>query len=138
LIKKVNFKTQSTYGPSVSFSCISPSFHLTEKYFQYKLVHTLCLTQYMCSKQTDFDKITGRSGILGSIPGGGWDFFLFTTASRTALGPTQTPVQWVRGTVSLGVKRPECEADRSPPASAEVKECVELYLHPNTPSWRRA
>jgi hypothetical protein len=29
------------------------------------------------------------------------------------------------------------EADPSPPSSAEVKECVELYLHsPSTPSWR--
>jgi hypothetical protein len=28
------------------------------------------------------------------------------------------------------------EADHSPPSSAEVKEWVELYLHPpNTPSW---
>jgi hypothetical protein len=31
------------------------------------------------------------------------------------------------------------EADHSPPSSAEVEECVELYLHsPNTPSWRGA
>jgi hypothetical protein len=38
-----------------------------------------------------------------------------------------------------GVKRQEREADHSPPSSAEVKECVELYLHsPNTPSWRGA
>jgi hypothetical protein len=36
-----------------------------------------------------------------------------------------------------GDKRPEREADHSPPSSAEVKECMELYLHsPNTPSWR--
>jgi hypothetical protein len=28
----------------------------------------------------------------------------------------------------LGVKRPGREADHSPPPSAEVKECVELYL----------
>jgi hypothetical protein len=28
----------------------------------------------------------------------------------------------------LGVKRPGREADHSPPSSAEVKECVELYL----------
>jgi hypothetical protein len=36
-----------------------------------------------------------------------------------------------------GVKRPGREADHSPPSSAEVKECVELYLHlPHTPSWR--
>jgi hypothetical protein len=39
----------------------------------------------------------------------------------------------------VGIKRPGREADRSPPSSAEVKECVELYLHsPNTPSWRGA
>jgi hypothetical protein len=31
------------------------------------------------------------------------------------------------------------EADRSPPSSAEVKECVQLYLYsPNTSSWRGA
>jgi hypothetical protein len=31
------------------------------------------------------------------------------------------------------------EADHSPPYSAEVKECVELYLHsPSAPSWRGA
>jgi hypothetical protein len=35
----------------------------------------------------------------------------------------------------MGLKRPGREADPSPPSSAEVKECVELYLHPNTPSW---
>jgi hypothetical protein len=29
--------------------------------------------------------------------------FLFTTASRTALGPTQPPIQWVRGALSLAV-----------------------------------
>jgi hypothetical protein len=65
--------------------------------------------------------------------------FLFTTASRTALGPTQPPIQRVPGALSLGVKRPGCEADQLPPSSAKVKECVELYLYsPNTPSWRGA
>jgi len=28
-----------------------------------------------------------------------------------------------------GVKRLGREADNSPPSSAEIKECVELYLH---------
>jgi hypothetical protein len=37
-------------------------------------------------------------------------------------GPTQLPIQWVPGALSLGVKRPEREADHSPPSSAEVKE----------------
>jgi hypothetical protein len=65
--------------------------------------------------------------------------FPFTTVSRTALGPTQPPIQWVPGAPSLGVKRPGREADHSSPSSANVKECVELYLHsPNTPSWSAA
>jgi len=39
--------------------------------------------------------------------------------------------------LSKGVKRSRCQADHSPPSSAEVKECVELYLHVlNTSSWR--
>jgi hypothetical protein len=45
----------------------------------------------------------------------------------------------VLGALSLGVKRPEREAHHSPPSSAKVKECVQLYLYfPNTPSWRGA
>jgi hypothetical protein len=48
--------------------------------------------------------------------------FLLTTASRTALGPTQRTIQWVPGTLTLGVKWPGREADHSPPSSAEVKE----------------
>jgi hypothetical protein len=59
----------------------------------------------------------------------GLEIFLFTTTSRTALGPTQPPIQWVPGALSLGVKQPGREADHSPPSSTEVKECVELYLH---------
>jgi hypothetical protein len=35
---------------------------------------------------------------------------------------TQPPIQWVSGAVSLGVKQPGCEADHSPPSSAEVKK----------------
>jgi hypothetical protein len=46
-----------------------------------------------------------------------------------ALGPTQPPIQWVPGALSLGVKWPGCEADHSPQSSTEVKEYVELYLH---------
>jgi hypothetical protein len=51
------------------------------------------------------------------------------TISRPALGATQPPISWVPAALSLGVKRPECEADHVPPPSAEVKECVELYIY---------
>jgi hypothetical protein len=49
----------------------------------------------------------------------GLGIFLFTTASRTALEPTQPPIQWVPG--ALSVKRPGHGADHLPPSSAEVK-----------------
>jgi hypothetical protein len=45
--------------------------------------------------------------------------FFFTTASVTALVPTQPPIQWVPGALSLGVKRPGRKADHSFPSSAE-------------------
>jgi hypothetical protein len=68
----------------------------------------------------------------------GLGIFLFTTASRTALGPTQPPIQWVPGALSLGVKRPGRKADHSPPSSAEVKYAWSLPPLPNTSSWRGA
>jgi hypothetical protein len=61
-------------------------------------------------------------GVLGFDYRRELGIFLFTTASRMALGPTQPPIQWVPGAVSLEVKRPGREADHSPPSSAEVKE----------------
>jgi hypothetical protein len=36
------------------------------------------------------------------------------------------------GALSLGIKRPKREVGRSPPSSAEVKKCVELYFHSPT------
>jgi hypothetical protein len=58
--------------------------------------------------------------------------FLFSTASRPALGPTQPPIQWVPGALSPGVKRQEREADHSPPISAEVKK---MWIYTSTPSY---
>jgi hypothetical protein len=69
----------------------------------------------------------------------GLGIFLFTTASRPALGTTQPLIQCVAGAVYLVVKWPGREADYSPPSNAEVKECLELHFHsPNTPRWRSA
>jgi hypothetical protein len=53
-------------------------------------------------------------GVLGFDSLRGLGIFLFTTASRTALGPTQPPIQGVRGSLSLGLKRPGREAYHSP------------------------
>jgi hypothetical protein len=51
----------------------------------------------------------------------GLGIFLFTAASRPALGTTQSPIQWVPGALSQGVKRPGREANYSPQSNAEVK-----------------
>jgi hypothetical protein len=51
----------------------------------------------------------------------GLGIFLFTTESRPALEPTEPPIQWLPGALSLVVKRPGREADHSPPSSVELK-----------------
>jgi hypothetical protein len=104
-------------------------------YIQYDLFHIRAVIA-----QSIWRWATGWTiGVLGFDSRWGLGIFLFTTVSRTALGPTQPPIQWVPGALSLGVKQPGREADHSPPSSAEVKECAELYLHsPNTPPWRGA
>jgi hypothetical protein len=60
-------------------------------------------------------------GVLGFDSRRGLGIFVFTTASRTALGPTQTPIQCVLGTLSLGIKRPGREADDSLPLMLRSK-----------------
>jgi hypothetical protein len=78
-------------------------------------------------------------GVLGFDSQLGLGIFLFTTASRPVLGPTQPPIQWVPRALSLVLKRLGRDADHSTPSSAEVKKCVELNLHShNTSSWRGA
>jgi hypothetical protein len=88
--------------------------HLKNKHY------ILCyLEKYSCAT------FTNGSGWTIGVPGfdsrRGLGILLFTTVSRTAPGPTQCPIQWVPGALSLGVKRPWREADHSPP-STEVKE----------------
>jgi hypothetical protein len=61
----------------------------------------------------------GRPEFWDSIPGAGGEFSLHT-ASRLVLRPAQPPIQRVPGALSLVVKRPEIEANHSPPSSAEV------------------
>jgi hypothetical protein len=72
-------------------------------------------------------------GVLGFDSRRELGIFLFTTASRTALGPTQPPIQWVPRALSLGVKRPGREADHLPPSSVEVKNA---WRYSSTPPIR--
>jgi hypothetical protein len=61
-------------------------------------------------------------GVLGFNSWQGFGIFLFTIVFRTALEPTQPPIQWVPGALSLQVKQLGHEADHSPLSSAKVKE----------------
>jgi hypothetical protein len=73
--------------------------------------------------QSVYRRATGWTiGALGFDSRRGLGIFLFTTESRTALGLTQPPIQWVPGSLSLGVKRPGREAHHSLPSSVEVEE----------------
>jgi hypothetical protein len=83
-------------------------------------------------READHFHLVPKSRMRGAIPPltiGVLDFdsrrvlgiFLFTTSSRTDMGPTQPPNQWVPAVLSLGIKWPGREADHSPPSSAEVK-----------------
>jgi hypothetical protein len=71
----------------------------------------------------------------GSISGIAKLFFPFSTASTPALGPTQSPIQWVPGALSPGVKRPEVKDGHSPLPSAEVKNGGAVPPRPHMFSW---
>jgi hypothetical protein len=71
-------------------------------------------------------------GVQGFDSQWGLGIFVFTTVSRTVLKPTQPPIQWVPGALSLGVKLPGREADHSPPSSAEVKNA---WSYTSTPQY---
>jgi hypothetical protein len=72
--------------------------------------------------------ITGSQGLI---------IFLFIITSNLAMGPTQPPIQWAPGVLSLGIKQPRCEANNSTPSSAEVKNAWRYTATtPNTPSYR--
>jgi len=66
----------------------------------------------------------------------GLGIFLFTTASRPALGPTQPPMKRILESLSLGLKQPFREADHSPPSTTEDKVLGAIIPLPSTPSWR--
>jgi hypothetical protein len=54
------------------------------------------------------------------------ELFMFSEFSRL-------PIQWIRGALTLRIKRPGCEADHSPQSSAEVKNA---WSYTSTPPIR--
>jgi hypothetical protein len=46
----------------------------------------------------------------------------YFVSSRPTLRPAQSPIQWLQGSLSSGVKWPRLKADHPPPTSAEVKK----------------
>jgi hypothetical protein len=80
----------------------------------------------MCSSRGSSGSIVSDYGLddraIGvRSPAGAQRIFPLSSVSRPALGRTQTPVQWVTGVLSPGVKaRLGRDADHSPPSSAEV------------------
>jgi hypothetical protein len=65
----------------------------------------------------------------------GQDIFLLSIISRSSLGLTQPPVQWLPISLSPGLKRQGRKADHSPPSSVEVKNCGAIPALPHTFSW---
>jgi hypothetical protein len=82
-----------------------------------------------------------RDSVVGIATGYGLDnrgvgvrvrIFLFSTSSRSALEPTQPPIQWVTGALSPWIKREGREADNSSPVSTEVKK---MWIYTYTPPY---
>jgi hypothetical protein len=104
---------------------------------------TVSLLPYWYTVQTQFlDNFECMvSGIALGYGLDDWDFdsreglgiILLTTASKQALWPTQPPMQWVPGSLSLWAKRPVREADHSPPSNAEVKNAWSYNFTPPIP-----
>jgi hypothetical protein len=72
----------------------------------------------------------GLSRGRSSSPGRAKNFH-FSTSSVPALGPTQSLIDWIPGTLSLGIKRPGREADHSPPTGVEGMLPFYLYRQIN-------
>jgi hypothetical protein len=58
------------------------------------------------------------------------DFFLFVTASRPGLGPTNPLIELISGAAVPPLKRPGREANHSPSSNAEIKNVLSYTSTP--------
>jgi hypothetical protein len=94
----------------------------------------------MCRNWGSSDSIaTGyRLDVWGSIPGGNKGFFSSTKHPDRLRGPPSLISNGYQGCFPLGVKWMGREADRSPPASAKVKNSGSVPSLPHPSSWHGA
>jgi hypothetical protein len=94
-------------------------------------------TRFISSPQHPESGLLSWHGGRSSNPGRS-KIFLFSTMSRSALGPTQPHMQWPPRALSAGVERLGREADHSPPSIAEVRNDGAVPRLPHTTSWPSA
>jgi len=83
------------------------------------------------------DQCTGRKVFLQNHDcSRGKGIFLFFSASRRGLRPTQPHIQWITEALFPVANLPQREAGHSPPNSAEEKNTWGLPPLPGTSSWR--
>jgi hypothetical protein len=93
------------------------------KPFSHTLTYEAQYSDGLQAGQTRFDSQHGQ------------EVFIFSTMSRLALGPTQSPIQWVPEALSPGVKRQMRETDHLDSSSPEAKIGGTISLLPYTSSW---
>jgi hypothetical protein len=90
-----------------------PQFRPLEPGYRTSCIHSLLFVVHFNSVDSTSNSNwlrAGRPKGQSSSPGR-VNNFLFSTASRPALGHTHFPIQWVSGVISLEAKRPGREAD---------------------------
>jgi hypothetical protein len=104
-----------------------------------KFVYFIIINNISQSRDSSVCKRLATGWMIGvGFPAGAGNFPLHHRV-QTGSGAHPASYPMCTGGSFPGVKWPGREADHSPPSSADVKDCVELYLHSsNTSSWRDA
>jgi hypothetical protein len=102
-----------------------------------------CICCWVCKSEHNSVSVATGDGLDDWMIGfrflAGAENFSLRHRVQTSTGAHPASYSIGTGVSPPGVKRPGREADHLPPSRAEVKECVNLYLHsPGISSWRGA